>query len=455
MIRNSIIIISTLLFSAVGVACGESNDTISFSTNWEYHNPTSNDFPIMASDVCPTGIALNQRQFNELKDCGFNIVRISPRYVNIEEANEYASKSGVQLNVVLTEHLNPEKCLTQINRYRNLSNVGMFDFGDESNIKDMYEIAKSFNLARSIKIRQLPIFNRGVIYNSEIENRDLLIQKELSTLQNLFHPAVWCFDRYPIMLKYPDERVSDIKYPDNVPYISHDMFLCLEEYRNISNSTDRPFWYYVLSMDHEAYEHDLNKNYKRKRHVHRLATKEYMTFSVFSSLAYGAKGLRFWTYCLRKDPTDGREKYINAPIDLNGNKTNLWYDVRDVICEVRKFQNIFLHSKISEVYHSGTTKYYATTPQPKSPGPFQSLKSGKQGILTSLFTSGNRNFVLIVNQDINSNQKIKGSLDKSYNISHVLSDNIKEKIKNSFSFTLSAGGYILLEYENREARQGL
>lgn len=415
-----------------------------FSTNWKYHNPTGNRFPIMASGVVPEGMPITHQTFQLLEECGFNLVNLNPSIRNIPEALESAKGTSVLFDIDLPHLTRPTECMKAMDGYRHEPRIAMFDFGDEKKMDDMQKIAVSYNAARDSAITQLPIFNRGILYNAEIDNRAKRIRDELVRLEEMFRPAVWCFDRYPIMSRYPDDRKSDLSYPVNTPYVAHDWFLCLESYRDIANSTGRPFWSYILSMGHKAAENDIEKNYMRKREVHRLVSKEFMTFSAFSALAYGAKGLRFWTYSLRKS-NDG-ERYTAAPIDLEGNRTKVWYMAKDVIAEVRANEGIYLNSEVEAVYHSGSTQFRGTTPQPAAVGPFSSLKAnGTAGVLTSLMKANGKTYVMIVNHDILKKQTVSGTAP-GYTFTRKGGGSLKKKNGGRYDISLSPGGYILMEY---------
>lgn len=412
-----------------------------FTTNWKYHNPTGDRFPVMASDPGPSKVPVTRRTFQWLEECGFNLVRITPAYWNIQASLDSAADTSVMFDVILPHLTNPQACMKAMAGYRDDPRVAMFDFGDESKMDAMQKIAVSYNDARDSVITQLPIYNNRLFTPYMVGDKEYTVYDELNRLQSMTRPAVWCYDFYPIWYKLTYNPDPDKEVPIESPAVSKWMYSWLEDYRNISNATKRPFWYYVQSMVYEVRVMDHNK--PTDKVSRRPVTKDFMTFSTFSALAYGAKGLRFWTYGLRK--SNDTETYVTAPIDLEGNRTKVWYMVKDVIAEVRANEGIYLNSEVKAVYHSGTPQFLGTTPQPESVGPFSSLKAnGKAGILTSLMEANGKKYVMIVNHDILKKQTVTGV--SSLAIARKGGGSLKKKSGGKYEIKLSPGGYILLEY---------
>lgn len=87
-----------------------------FDTNWDYHNPTGVEFPIMASDarpsypnnkMCVNGIEVDQYvqkcEFERLRKCGFNLVRISDQYWKLEGHCDQANGTRVGISACTKE----------------------------------------------------------------------------------------------------------------------------------------------------------------------------------------------------------------------------------------------------------------------------------------------------------------------------------------------------------------
>lgn len=419
--------------------------------NWPYRNPTGDQFPISAQDLCPEPSRLTAQDLKRLEDCGFNIVQFGDAYGDPSYVSRLAEGTGLRLDVQVPEDckMDSAKCAVFIRKWKDLPRVCMFDFGDENKMGYMRGfIRPDFDTVRKIGMSQLPIFNRAVFDTKEVDGAPYGVPQELEELQQLLHPAVWCYDYYPVFQVYAIDERSGKKIPEGQPYFNANMFKWLEYYRENSRSTGRPFWYYVLSMEYETPIKDKDGSFKGQ-YLHRPVTEDFMRFSTFSALAYGAKGLRFWTYSMLQSRS--YETYLEAPIDNTGHTTRIWQELKNVISEVRRFNDLFLNSKVEHIYHSGKRNMASTVRQPDCVGPFRTLTSGEKGVLTSLMTYDGKYYMLIVNHDILNSQKMRATAAKGIKVRDLTAGAKKFSSKSSYTFTLQPGGYVLLEYNRNDA----
>jgi hypothetical protein len=82
--------------------------------------------------------------------------------------------------------------------------------------------------------------------------------------------------------------------------------------------------------------------------IYRDPTEADLMFQVFSHLAYGAKGIQYFTYF---SPRLGN--YRNAPIDQFGTKTPAWYDVQRINRRLQILAPKLLDLKWVRSYHFG------------------------------------------------------------------------------------------------------
>ena len=94
-----------------------------------------------------------------------------------------------------------------------------------------------------------------------------------------------------------------------------------------------PFQLCVLTVGHLPY---------------RIPSEDDLFFEVFSGLTYGAKGIAYFCYF-----TPQLGNYRNAPIDVWGNKTEIWYYMRRVNNAVRCLAPVYNHLESTAVYHDG------------------------------------------------------------------------------------------------------
>lgn len=154
-------------------------------------------------------------------------------------------------------------------------------------------------------------------------------------------------------------------------------FANLEALHRASIKYHTPFGQIVLSVGCLSY---------------REPTMTDMRFQVYTSLAYGAKGLAYFKYF-----TPGAGNYRNGPIDQFGHETPLWSSIRQINLQVGKLAPTLLQLTSNAVYHFGTVPPGCSGP------PTDSLVKAMSGnILVGDFTHANgARYVLVVNKDFN------------------------------------------------------
>jgi hypothetical protein len=128
-------------------------------------------------------------------------------------------------------------------------------------------------------------------------------------------PQLLSFDNYPI---YEGELRP--LYFDN-----------LEIIRGAAIANDIPFWAFALTTSHDLYE---------------TPNEGTLRFQLYCDLVYGAKGLQYFTYGF----VPNFSHY--APTDSLGNKTPLWYLIKDINHEILKLTPVLNLLRSADVYHS-------------------------------------------------------------------------------------------------------
>jgi hypothetical protein len=176
------------------------------------------------------------------------------------------------------------------------------------------------------------------------------------------HPRILSYDNYSLM---DDGSVRDSYWTN------------LEAMRSACERHHLTFWNIMLSVAHFSF---------------REPTAADLRFEVYTSLAYGARGLSFFTYFA--PPVGG---YRMAPIDQFGNPTATWGHMQNVNLQVQQLAPTLLQLTNNDVYHIG--KLPSGTKAP----PTNSLVSGVSGdnFLVGEFThkDGSR-YVMVVNKDL-------------------------------------------------------
>ncbi|WP_435020469.1 hypothetical protein TA3x_001846 [Tundrisphaera sp. TA3] len=135
-----------------------------------------------------------------------------------------------------------------------------------------------------------------------------------------------------------------------------------------------PFWNIVLSVAHFNYREPTAADFR---------------FQAYTSLAYGARGLAYFTYF---GSTTGN--YRMAPIDAFGHETATWGWMRDVNLQVAQLAPTLLKLKSDRVYHFGEIPDGCAGPDDQS-----LVKAIAGPILVGDFTheDGSR-YILVVNR---------------------------------------------------------
>ena len=131
-------------------------------------------------------------------------------------------------------------------------------------------------------------------------------------------PPLLSYDNYSIM------EAQDVR----PPYWTN-----LESMRAASRRHGIPFWNIVLTVAHF--------------HYRELAAAD-ARFQAYTSLAYGASGLSYFTYF-----APGHGNYRMGPIDQFGNETTTWGILRNVNLQLVRVGPVMAKLKSQRVYHFG------------------------------------------------------------------------------------------------------
>ena len=186
-------------------------------------------------------------------------------------------------------------------------------------------------------------------------------QDYLERFVNTVHPTTLSYDNYAIM----DDGG-----------LRQNFWSILVAMRTVAVKYHLPFWNIVLSVAHFSY---------------REPSAADLRFEVYSSLAYGARGIAYFTYFASETGN-----YRMAPIDQFGHETATWDYMRSVNLQVQKLAPTLLQLTSDEVYHFGGVPAGSHGPSTNS------LVTGSDGqILVGDFThrDGTR-YVLLVNKDM-------------------------------------------------------
>lgn len=176
-------------------------------------------------------------------------------------------------------------------------------------------VSKAFLAATPEKIPYINLFpNYANQQQLGAETYEEHVEKYVKTVD----PPMISYDHYALMEDEP---------------LRKGYFANLETMRRASLKYKRPFWNIVLSNAHFTY---------------REPSAAGIRFQIFTTLAYGGKGISYFTYFA---PHSGN--YRMAPIDQFGNRTPTWNYLQNVNLMVQKLAPTLLKLTSTGVYHVG------------------------------------------------------------------------------------------------------
>jgi hypothetical protein len=212
------------------------------------------------------------------------------------------------------------------------------------------------------------------------------------------HPGVWpyinLFPNYAeasqLGTKTYDEYLEKFIETCQPPVLSYDhyalfeggsmrgeYFANLESVRRAAVKHKLPFWQIVGSLGCLNY---------------REPSMTDMRFQVFTSLAYGARGLAYFKYF-----TPAVGNFRGGPIDQFGHETPMWHVMQHINLQVGKLAPTLLQLTSDRVYHFGSVPAGCAGPDDKS---LVKAMPGPMLVGDFTHTDGSR-YILIVNKDFN------------------------------------------------------
>lgn len=147
----------------------------------------------------------------------------------------------------------------------------------------------------------------------------------------------------------------------------------LEQARRVTLEAGIPFWNCVLANAHFNYSEPTDAGFH---------------LQVYSTLAYGGRGIQFFTYF-----TPGSGNYRLASIDANGNKTATWDMLRRIALQVHALAPSLAKLRSTGVYHWPVSTA-AGTPL------VEDLRSGGRFLVGEFADGQGRPWLMLVNKDL-------------------------------------------------------
>ncbi|MCD6399799.1 hypothetical protein J7L85_03310, partial [candidate division WOR-3 bacterium] len=327
----------------------------SLAAGWE---PPGGVFPIL-SWVNPP--AATDEQYQLFAEAGFTFASYTS-----ELETAVAGKHGVLALYALGQHdpATPEgkaridKGIKTAHKYPNCCG---YLVRDEPNAKDFSLLGRIVAYLREHDPGMLALINLFPTYANERQLGTKTYREHVQRYLAEVKPDVLCFDNYPCI--HEDGWRSD--YYWNLEIISDE-----------ARKAGIPFWAFILSSSHGAY---------------RIPTRADLCLQGFSDLAYGARGIYYFTY--------GRPRgYRSSIVDYEGKPTpELYPKVRRLNAILRGWGAYLDHGV--PVYHVGELPRGTKALEPESPDNMVVSCEPGNCIIANLITAEGKRAVMIVNKD--------------------------------------------------------
>lgn len=275
------------------------------------------DFPIIA-DIIHTEL-YDAKRFRDIHKAGFNACMCRCKSKEqIDTALRHASLHGMKVilyyNLIIDE---PERIVPLIKDYDAL---WQYHLADEPKMKQWDRLDK---LQKRIKrldpkakcyINLLPNIGKEMLTSIGVKSYPEYL-REYSKIEQ---PQI-CYDFYPVQRKTVR---NDIWYP------------ILEDIRNESLRTGKPFWAYILCVPHNIYP---------------MPTMGHLRLQCYANLAYGAQGICYFSYATPEPK--GANDFRDGPLLSNGKKGKTYKLVQRMNAELKPVASLFWKSKVTGIEH--------------------------------------------------------------------------------------------------------
>lgn len=280
----------------------------------------TNFFPIMPWNWVPNDLAVLKR----IHDCGFTVAGfVAPEtldacmQVQLKAIVSDARTSGYDWTKVdaADARTKVESLVAAVGKH---PAVFGYYLRDEPGANAFAGLATVASLVRELSPGKWPYINLFPDYANQEQLGTPTYNEHLERFIATCKPDIISYDNYSIM----DDGSLRESFWTNI-----------EAIRAASRKHNLQFWNIVLSVAHFSY---------------REASAADLRFQAYTTLAYGGRGLSYFTYFA--PPVGG---YRNAPVDQFGNETPTWHHLQNVNLQVRKLGPTLLQLTSDDVYHLG------------------------------------------------------------------------------------------------------
>lgn len=290
---------------------------------------------------------------------------------------------------------------------------------DEPNEKQFSRITQSKQILREL-------FGKKYLYHSNL-------YPNYATNTQLYggddYPADYSYEQYVenYCKTYDPQILSYDFYPVHTTYVSPDYYVNMSVIREYAAKYEIPFWTYIQCSS-------FRKNIK-------VPDAGDLRWLVNSSLAYGCKGLQYFTYV--DALSSGNERFTGSPIDKNGNKTATYDYISEINKFVAKVDEVLMCSFSKGVMIAGETP--CRIPEKDILSSYGDLMSvNGESILIGCFDYKGKNAYYVVNNSLTDGSGASLTFGGEVSATCYTSSATENKNGKSLSFDLLAGEAVLV-----------
>lgn len=337
----------------------------------------TNFFPLMAWNWAPNDPAILKKMHEagltvagfvraaDLDACqaaGLNAIVSDPRTSEYDWANVDEAKART----------NVASLVAQVGRHPAL--YGYY-LRDEPGAGMFPGLAKVASLLRELSPGKWPYINLFPDYATpgqlEAANYAEYLERFVATCR----PTIMSYDNYSLM----DDGSIRENYWSN-----------LESMHAVCQAHRLEFWNIVLAVAHFNYREPTAADFR---------------FQAYTTLAYGGRGLAYFTYFA---PAVGN--YRMAPVDQFGNAGPNWYFLQNINLQIQKLAPTLLQLTSDDVYHLGSVPSGCKGPPTNS---LVSIVPGGNFLVGEFTHQDGSRYVLIVNKDLEKSHHCSPQFRKS------------------------------------------
>ena len=275
------------------------------------------EFPIIA-DILHTKL-YDDIRFHDIHNAGFNacLCRCDTEQ-DIKNVLDIAKTYDIKLIIFSYSIVNhPEKVVPAIKAHSSMWQYYLMDEPRLEHLEKLQDVQK-----RIARYDQDAKFYINLLPNSS---------KDALKLMGV--------EKYPEYLRafntIPQPQISYDFYPVQGKVVRGDKwYSILDDIRQESQRTRRPFWAYVLCVPHFIYP---------------MPTIGHLRLQCYINLAYGAQGIQYFSYST-PEPTKNYD-FHDGPLLRNGEKSATYYLVQKMNAELKPVASLFWHSTVIDIEH--------------------------------------------------------------------------------------------------------